>query len=144
MKEFYPKLLVSLQFGTMGVMLLLAEYRLVLFPFILFLLGMAVGLWALTHNRRDNFNITPELKEDCTLITTGIYRRIRHPMYASVTLMMLGLVLMDPRPVLWLLWLFLLNVLHLKAQREEALWLRYDPSYRAYWERTDYFIPYIL
>ena len=144
MKTIYPKFLVLLQFGTMGVMLLLVHYRWTLVPLTLFLVGIMTGIWALTHNQRDNFNITPELKENCRLITTGIYRWIRHPMYTSVTLMMLGITLMDPHAALWLLWLFLVNVLLLKAQREESLWLTHDPCYLEYREKTKYFIPYIL
>ena len=144
MKNFYSKLLVLLQFGIIGVMLLLAEYRFDLLAVIVFLLGVLVGIWAITHNQLGNFNIEPELKENCRLITTGIYRWIRHPMYASVTLMMLGVTLMDPKAAMWLLWLFLVNVLLLKAQREESLWLSHDPCYLAYREKTKYFIPYIL
>ena len=144
MKKLYSKLLVFLQFGTAGVMLLLAQYRFDLLAAVVFGTGMAVGLWALTHNRLGNFNIEPELRENCKLVTTGIYRWIRHPMYTSVTLMMLGIVLMDPRPAEWLLWLFLVNVLLLKAQREESLWLSHDPCYLEYRKKTKYFIPYIL
>jgi protein-S-isoprenylcysteine O-methyltransferase Ste14 len=144
MKKLYSKLLVFLQFGTIGVMLLLAEYRLNLLPHIIFLVGFIVGIWALTHNQLGNFHIEPELKKNCQLITTGIYRWIRHPMYASVTLMMLAVVIMDPRAVQWLLWLFLINVLLLKAQREESLWISHDPCYLAYRAKSKYFIPYIL
>ncbi len=144
MKKLYPKLLVLLQFGTAGLMLLLADYRLNLLSLLVFLLGVVAGLWAITHNQPGNFNIAPEMKENCRLVTTGIYRWIRHPMYASVTLMLLGVVLMDPRPALWLLWLFLVNILLLKAQREESLWLLHDGCYLEYRENTKYFIPYIL
>lgn len=144
MKSLYSKLLVLLQFVTVGVMLLIAQYRFDLSAAVIFGLGVTVGLWALTHNRLGNFNIEPELRENCKLITTGSYRWIRHPMYLSVTLMMLGVALMDPRPAQWLLWLFLLNVLLLKAQKEESLWLSHDPCYLEYRKKTKYFIPYIL
>jgi len=144
MKNLYSKLLVFLQFGTIGVMLLLAHYRFDMLAAMIFGIGVVVGVWALTHNRLGNFNIEPELRENCELVTTGIYRWIRHPMYASVTLMMLGVALMDPRAVQWLLWLFLVNVLLLKAQREESLWLSHDPCYLEYRKKTKYFIPYIL
>lgn len=144
MKKLYSKLLVFLQFGTVGVMLLLMHYRFDLLAVLVFAVGVIVGLWALTHNRLGNFNIEPELRENCRLVTTGIYGWIRHPMYTSVTLMMLGVALMDPRAVQWLLWLFLVNILLLKAKREESLWLSYDQCYLEYREKTKYFIPYIL
>jgi len=144
MKKLYSKLLVFLQFGIITVMLLLAQYRFDLLSVLVFGIGVVLGLWALSHNRLGNFNIEPELRENCRLVTSGIYRWIRHPMYLSVTVMMLGVALMDPRAAEWLLWLFLLNVLLLKAQREESLWLSHDPCYLEYRKKTKYFIPYIL
>ncbi|SFV69292.1 hypothetical protein MNB_SV-10-149 [hydrothermal vent metagenome] len=145
MKNYYSKFLVALQFGTIGTMLLLADYRFTFTAATVFFAGVITGIWALTHNKLGNFNIEPELKENCRLVTTGIYRWIRHPMYASVTLMMLGTVLMDPGAlILWYLWFFLIVVLLLKAKREESLWLSHDPCYLDYRRNTKYFIPYIL
>jgi len=144
MKTTYSKFLVLLQFGTIGIMLLLTPWHFTILSLGFILSGGSVGLWALTHNPLGNFNIEPELKENCRLITTGIYRWIRHPMYMSVTLMMLGIALMAQSITVWILWLFLLYVLLLKARREESLWLSHDPCYLAYREATKYFIPYIL
>ena len=145
MKNYYSKFLVALQFGTIGIMLLLAHYHFTFAAATVFFAGVITGIWALTHNKLGNFNIEPELKENCRLVTTGIYRWIRHPMYASVTLMMLGIVLTDPGAlILWYLWLFLIVVLLLKAKREESLWLSHDPCYLDYRQNTKYFIPYIL
>ncbi|WP_294957799.1 isoprenylcysteine carboxylmethyltransferase family protein [Sulfurovum sp.] len=145
MKNYYSKFLVALQFGTIGIMLLLAHYRFTFAAATVFFAGVITGIWALTHNKLGNFNIEPELKENCRLVTTGIYRWIRHPMYASVTLMMLGIGLTDPGAfILWYLWLFLIVVLLLKAKREESLWLSHDPCYLDYCQNTKYFIPYIL
>ena len=127
------------------MMLLLSSVDVGFIAFGLLLLGAAVGLWALTHNPLNNFNIAPELKENCQLITTGIYRWIRHPMYTSVTLMMLGIAVMNhTRIIVWILWIFLVYILLLKARREESLWLTHDPCYLAYKETTKYFIPYLL
>jgi len=144
MKNFYPKFLVFLQFGTIGVMLSITHYSLQFGAIGIFLSGVIIGIWAITHNQLDNFNIEPALKENCQLITTGIYRWIRHPMYTSVTLMMLGVTLMDSCITMWILWFFLIIILLLKAKREESLWLDYDPCYHNYKEKTKYFIPYLL
>jgi len=147
MKRYYPQILVFWQFGIIGVMTLLA-LRSPLFSWsgvILLLTGVTIGLWAIRHNRPDNFHIIPELKEGCCLVTSGIYRYIRHPMYTSVMIMMFGVVLLSRESIVsWLLWVALIFVLYLKAIREEQLWSAHDEAYRTYREKTRYFIPYIL
>jgi protein-S-isoprenylcysteine O-methyltransferase Ste14 len=146
MNRYYPQLLVLLQFGIILVMIVLTALA-PLFSWMgiaLFLLGASVGLWAIRHNPPDNFNIIPELKEGCCLVTSGIYRYIRHPMYTSVILMMLGVLLFRPVLEAWLLWGVLIIVLYLKAHREERLWAAHDNAYKTYREKSRYFIPFIL
>jgi protein-S-isoprenylcysteine O-methyltransferase Ste14 len=110
----------------------------------IFIVGAILGLWALTHNQLGNFNIQPKLREGSKLITTGIYALVRHPMYTSVIVMMLGFLVSTPTLVETLLWFILIVVLLLKAKREESLWLNHDEAYEAYKNSTKLFIPYIL
>ena len=56
-------------------------------------LGVVVGLYTLAHNKLGNFGIYPEPIPDACLVTTGPYRWIRHPMYTSLLLFMLGIAL---------------------------------------------------
>lgn len=56
-------------------------------------LGVIVGLYTLAHNKLGNFGIYPEPIPDACLVTTGPYRWIRHPMYSSLLLFMLGIAL---------------------------------------------------
>ncbi len=146
MSQVYPRLLVALQFGIIGAMTLYALFDLHFnLPGVVILLsGILLGLWAITHNRPGNFNIVPELKEGCTLVTEGIYRYIRHPMYTSVLLMMLGVFFFRPDIITFLMWVALITVLYLKAYREEKLWIQHDPCYETYKKETRSFIPYIL
>ncbi len=146
MRRYYPKLLVTLQFG---LILFITLYTLLCGSFsllgtLVFSVGAVIGMWAIRHNRPDNFNIVPELKEGCCLVTTGIYRYIRHPMYTSVMLMALGVLLFKPDLTNTLMWGALVTVLYLKANREENLWITHDPTYITYKKQTKYFIPYIL
>ena len=143
-ENIYPKLLVFLQFGLIAVMIFMAHYILSLIPMLLFLLGMAIGIWALTHNQLGNFNIEPKLKEGSKLVTSGIYRWVRHPMYSSVILMMLAVLLSSPSLIELLLFISLVLVLFLKAKREEKLWGKHDKAYLEYKKHTKLFIPYIL
>lgn len=144
-KSLYPKILVGIQFLSMGLMLFFSNGIFhQLFALIVFLVGLGIGLWALLHNRLGNFNIQPKLKEDAKLITTGIYSYIRHPMYFSVVLMMLGVLIATPTLYESIFFAILLMVLYLKAKKEEALWIEESADYVAYKRKTKYFIPFVL
>ena len=141
----YPKLLVFLQFALIGLMLLFSKGILSSFVGILvFLIGALVGLFALTHNQLGNFNIQPKMKENAKLITTGVYAYIRHPMYLSVLLMMLGVFIGSPTILEVLLLISLTIVLVLKAKKEEAIWSDETQEYLNYKKKTKLFIPFLL
>ena len=144
-KNYYPNILVALQFGIIGMMVLTGHHFFATpLPLIIFLLGVALGVWALRHNRLGNFNIQPKLRENSKLITTGIYGYIRHPMYSSVILTMFALVVASPTVVEISLFLALILVLWLKAKREEMLWSEHDEEYVEYRKRSKLFIPFVL
>jgi len=146
MKEkLYPKLLVLLQFGLIGLMVLFSHGVLnSTLGIAIFLFGLILGLWAINHNKRDNFHIQPNLKDGCQLITTGAYQYIRHPMYTSVITMMFAILVSTPTLIEFLFFIMLIVVLALKAKREENLWCGHDESYIEYKNNTKLFIPYIL
>ena len=79
------------------------------------------------------------------LVTSGIYRYVRHPMYSSLLLLAWGIWLKQPLaatlPVVvlasWLLWL--------TARRDEQECLAYfGDSYREYMTRTKRLIPFVI
>lgn len=137
--------LVTLQFALIGALLLTSWPAAVpaLLPAVLALLlgSGVVGVAALAANRPGNFNIRPEPKAGARLVTSGIYRRIRHPMYSAVLLAMLAAVLADPRPWRIMAWLALLAVLVAKLRREERYLLQRFAEYAAYCERTRRLLP---
>jgi protein-S-isoprenylcysteine O-methyltransferase Ste14 len=140
--------LVVLQFALIGVLLVTAwppAAEALLPAALLMLLASAViGLAALAANRPGNFNIRPEPKPGGLLVTSGVYRRIRHPMYSAVLLAMLAAVLADPRPWRVAAWLALLGVLLAKLRREERYLTARHPEYAAYCKRTRRLIPGIF
>jgi protein-S-isoprenylcysteine O-methyltransferase Ste14 len=107
-------------------------------------LAVALFIWTVLYNRLGNFNIVPEIKHGCELITQGPYRFIRHPMYSGVTLIalaeMVSLFSLWKIPVL----LFLIGILYLKASREEKFWCEKTPEYVELQKRTKMFIPFVL
>jgi len=138
------RLLVALQFGLMGLMVLRTDpSRLGLASGALLAAGLAVGLWAISANRPGNFNIRPEPKEGGSLVTGGPYRWIRHPMYLAVLVFMAAFVAAGDagQAVLWLL---LAAVLAAKAVREERGLALVHPGYAAYRERTRAILPFVF
>lgn len=84
-----------------------------------------------------------EVKPDQELLTTGIYRFVRHPIYGGDVLLLAGLELALNS------WLVLgslvpLAVVVRRAAAEEAMLAREFPRYVAYRERTKGFIPFVV
>ena len=144
-KNYYPNILVTLQFGIIGLMAFFTHHFFTSpYPLIIFIIGATLGVWALQHNQLGNFHIQPKLRENSQLITSGIYSYIRHPMYLSVTVMMLSMVIASPTLLEIFLFATLIVVLWLKARREEALWSLHDEAYEAYQKNSKFFLPFVL
>lgn len=144
-QKLYSYALVSLQFVLIGALLLLSQSIFSNFlALFISICGALIGVYAVWYNNLKNINIIPEIKEDAVLITTGAYAYIRHPMYFSVLMMMLGVVLADVNIVSMGLYLLLIITLLLKAHKEEKLWMEKSEAYRAYRQRTKSIIPFIV
>ena len=140
----YSRSLVFAQFFLIALMFLLSKGIFTsLAGLFIMLLGIAVGVWAILHNRLGNFNIRPEMKEGCALVMSGPYRFVRHPMYTSVLLITLALAVATPTLIEWVSLALLGTVLALKANREERLWCADNAMYEVYKQRSKRFIPFI-
>ena len=138
-------LLVIQQFVFIALLLLLHGIQMPnTFALLLFFLGALFGLYTIRHNKPGNFNITPEIKNDALLITTGAYQYIRHPMYFSLLLMMLGVVLSKPSMLSFFVYALLVVTLSLKAKKEEMLWIKRSNEYKNYMQKTKRIIPFLL
>ena len=109
-----------------------------------FLLSMAVivGSIAVLNMKFNNLNIIPTLKDNHQLRTHGIYKYIRHPMYTSVLLSCLALVLSNPHWMAQLVMTVLLINLILKSNFEEKLLLKRFKGYSKYRQKTGRFLPF--
>jgi len=140
----YSRSLVFAQFSLIGLMVVYSRSIFTSWIGLSTLFaGVLFGYWAIRHNRGGNFNIRPDLKDGCKLITTGPYHFVRHPMYTSVTLMALALAIATPTYLQWSSLAFLIAVLALKAVREERLWCEGSAAYKVYMTKTKRFIPFI-
>ena len=76
-----------------------ADYPLCLVPLLTGALFLAFGLWLFHRSHADlgpNWSITLQLRENHQLVTHGVYRRIRHPMYSALLIYAVGQALVVP------------------------------------------------
>jgi protein-S-isoprenylcysteine O-methyltransferase Ste14 len=81
-----------------------------------------------------SFSWAPRATE---LVTTGIYSRIRNPIYISGMICVLGMVLMVQRAAVLAIFLALIPMQIIRARREAAvLEAKFGDAYREYRKRT--------
>ena len=70
-----------------------AEYPLRPGPLVAGVMCFVIGLWLFYRSHADlgtNWSITLEVRQEHRLITQGVYRAIRHPMYSALALYSVG------------------------------------------------------
>ena len=126
-----------------------ADYRL---PFWLGIVGIVLvglGLWLFWRSHMDlgrNWSPSLQVMEGHTLVAEGVYRTIRHPMYASQMLMGLAQILLlqnwiaGPTGLLLFLPLYLIRV----PREEQMMSEQFGADYRAYMARTGRILPRLV
>jgi protein-S-isoprenylcysteine O-methyltransferase Ste14 len=85
------------------------------------------------------------LEKTTQLVTTGIYKYIRHPLYCSLLLLAWGIFFKRPSWTGGGLAAFASVCLLLTARADEAECIRFfGPEYEAYMKETRRFIPFVL
>jgi protein-S-isoprenylcysteine O-methyltransferase Ste14 len=81
-----------------------------------------------------SFSIRPEAHE---LVTTGIYSKIRNPIYVFGIVMVTGLLLVLQRPSLWIFLLLIVVSQTIRAKKEaRVLEAAFGDAYREYRRKT--------
>jgi protein-S-isoprenylcysteine O-methyltransferase Ste14 len=116
---------------------------------ILSLIPLALGLRQLRRARRDEQERPEagllEFEKTAELVTTGIYRTIRHPMYSSLLLLVWGVFWKAPSWAGAALVAAATGCLIATARAEERENLRFfGPTYAAYMRQTKRFIPFLF
>ena len=104
--------------------------------------GVGFGLWAIFTMGR-YINISPKLKENALLRTSGPYRFVRHPMYLALVVFCGAFVLSNISLYTFALWLALLFILGIKINYEERILRSRFPDYSSYAKKTKRIIPFL-
>jgi protein-S-isoprenylcysteine O-methyltransferase Ste14 len=107
---------------------------------------VALALFHLTHRALGrNWSVTLEVRENHRLVTHGVYKWVRHPMYSGFWLWALAQALLLPNLIAGLAGLVGFGTLYfLRVDHEERLMLdTFGESYQAYMDRTARVIPWL-
>ena len=108
----------------------------------------ACVLWLFYRTHRDlghNWSVSLDLRERHTLVTTGVYASVRHPMYTGFWLMALAQVLLLSNWVAGPAGLVGFGMLFFgRVRREEEMLIgAFGDEYRSYMRRTARVVPWI-
>jgi len=123
-----------------------ADYPPHMVPFLAGIACLAAGLWLLYRSHADlgeSWSITLELHADHRLVTRGVYRSVRHPMYLALLLYAMGQALVLPNWVAGPAYLVAMAILFaLRVGPEERMMLEsFGKDYEAYVARTSRLVP---
>lgn len=131
---FYPA--SSIATGSFSYLLSLISLTSLFLGFVILAVsGLALGKSLTAH---------PIPGKNAQLVTSGLYKFVRHPIYSGLILLGFGLSISGgffPHLIFFAALLFLLNY---KAKFEEQLLLARYPGYAAYSAKTGRFLPRLI
>ncbi len=99
--------------------------------------GTILMIWALALLRLRSFRPT----ETDTLVASGLFKHIRHPIYSGLLLDFTGLMLMRPTPLVLLVFVLGFGFVFIQARLEETDLVERIPAYREYMKEVPRFFP---
>jgi len=126
-----------------------ANYRLPVWTNELGIVILAASLWLFWRAHHDlgrNWSSTLQIREGHTLITNGVYHKIRHPMYTSVLLWCIAQLLLLPNWIAGFAGIVSFSIACLtRIDKEEQMLLeQFGEEYEAYQQRTKRLVPYLF
>jgi protein-S-isoprenylcysteine O-methyltransferase Ste14 len=108
-----------------------------------FLLGLALAVWARVY-LGGNWGMPMSQKVDPELVTTGPYRKVRHPIYSGIILAMIGTTIAVS--LYWLVAVIAIGAYFIYSATVEERYMaeRFPDSYPGYKRSTKMLIPFIL
>jgi protein-S-isoprenylcysteine O-methyltransferase Ste14 len=107
---------------------------------------VALAMFHLTHKALGrNWSVSLEVRQSHKLVTRGVYRHVRHPMYTAFWLWAIAQALLLPNWVAGFSGLIGFGILYFfRVGQEERLMIEtFGEDYRAYMARTARLVPWI-
>jgi protein-S-isoprenylcysteine O-methyltransferase Ste14 len=123
-----------------------ADYPLHPVPLVVGSVCLTIGLWLFYRSHADlgtNWSITLELREEHQLVSHGVYRAVRHPMYTALLLYSLGQALVVPNWIAgpsYAVAMLLLIVLRIRPE-ERMMREKFGRDYENYMATTKRLVP---
>ena len=145
-------LLVAIQFMLIGVFFIViyletgfrtnASAELKTTGLILCILSLLVIIYSFISFRQP-ISPNPVPLQDSKLVTSGIYSKIRHPIYLSVIIAFLGISTFFYALNLYIVWIIAVLFLIFKISKEETYLLKKFPEYAEYRQKSWKLMPYL-
>ncbi len=89
------------------------------------------------------FNILPELLKETSLVTSGPFKLVRHPIYTSIIFITLIWIINDFSFTRLGACVLLVIILNIKLQYEEKILIKEFSEYNNYQTKTKKIIPFV-
>jgi protein-S-isoprenylcysteine O-methyltransferase Ste14 len=142
--QLKSNLLTFIQYSTLAYFFLFNTwFASNIYLFSLQIIGIGIGGWAIFVMTKSKLNISPTPRQGATLIQSGPYKLIRHPMYLSLILAIPPLVIHNYSIMnTVILFVFLTNMI-LKMLFEESLLIAFFSEYREYIKNSYRLLPFV-
>ena len=144
MKDYKALALTIIQYSTLVLMMWeMPWFNSNIFLIVIELFGFTIAALALLEMNKSKINISPTPREGAFLVQTGVYSKIRHPMYTSLLLIFIPILITNYSELnLIIFMVFFINII-LKLTYEESLLKSFFSDYEAYTLKTNRIIPFI-
>lgn len=105
--------------------------------------GLILGVWSVVEMSRSKLNISPVPRSGAIFIHRGPYKLIRHPMYLSLLLVLIPMMIFNNSVVGWIVFIIFIINLILKLSYEEQLLVNTFEKYKDYQKHSWRLIPWI-
>ena len=140
----YPYFLVVLQFLSLIIIALTAPIvSSTVSGLLIECAGIFLGIHAIYTMKITNMNITPMVKDGAHLVTSGIYKFVRHPMYLGLIMLVIPLIVSYLTWFRGIIFIVLIATLFAKIRYEEDVLIYSFPEYLEYRKKSWRLIPYV-